>query len=233
MLTAECRLPSAILTRSSPRAPMPLTRLLLCIFATSIAMAAQTSNSKFAQLTDEFVKASLALSPVTASSAGYHDHIDPKSGKSIHLDAQLDDASPQAVAAQVAFYRTWRDRFQKETPVSFLNPEDAADFRLIDDQIAVSLLEFEQIQNYKHNPTVYVELIGNALFLPLTQNYASKEIRLADVLSRTGQIPRYLDPAKAQLIDPDPIFISTATDENEGNLNLINSVAAEISAGSP
>ena len=33
--------------------------------------------------------------------------------------------------------------------------------------------------------------------------------------------------------DADPIFISTAIDENEGNLNLVDSVAADIPAGSP
>ena len=39
-------------------------------------------------------------------------------------------------------------------------PEDAADWRLIDDQIGQQLLEFDRIQNYRHNPTVYVELLG-------------------------------------------------------------------------
>ncbi len=113
------------------------------------------------------------------------------------------------------------------------NPEDAADFRLIDDQIGLNLLEFEKIHNYKHNPTVYVELLGNGLFLPLTQEYASKEVRVGDVISRIGQIPRFLDQAKSQLTDADPIFISTAVDENEGNLNLVDSVAGEIPSGSP
>ncbi len=78
-----------------------------------------------------------------------------------------------------------------------------------------------------------MELIGNGLFLPLTQEYASKEVRVGDVISRIGQIPRFLDQAKSQLTDADPIFISTAIDENEGNLNLVDSVAAEIPAGSP
>ncbi len=140
---------------------------------------------------------------------------------------------PTGVAAQEKFYRAWRQRFQTETPVASLNPQDAADYRLIDDQIALSLLEFEHIQSYKHNPTGYVELIGNAMFLPLTQEYASKEVRVGDVISRIGQIPRFVEQAKSELTDSDPIFISTAVDENEGNINLVDSVAAEIPAGSP
>ena len=195
--------------------------------------SAKQANVKFAEMTDQFVKDSLALSPVSASQAGYHQHKDPKTGQMIDLDAQLDDVSAQAFAAQEKFYREWRTRFQTETPIASLNAEDAADFRLIDDQIALNLLEYDTIQNYKHNPTVYVELLGNGLFLPLTQEYASKEVRLGDVISRIGQIPRFLDQAKSELTDADPIFISTAVDENEGNLNLIDTVAAEIPSGSP
>ncbi|MGC2110442.1 MAG: DUF885 domain-containing protein [Candidatus Korobacteraceae bacterium] len=198
----------------------------------STPTAAQV-NQKFSQMTDQFVKESLALSPVNASQAGYHQHVDPKTGKTVDLDAQLDDVSPQGMAAQQNFYREWRQRFQTETPIKLLNAQDSADYRLIDDQIALNLLEFEKIQNYKHNPTVYVELLGNGLFLPLTQEYASKEVRVGDVISRIGQIPRFLDQAKSELTDADPIFISTAIGENQGNLNLVDSVAAEIPAGSP
>src|SRR5689334_3105558 len=87
-------------------------------------------GAKFEQLSDEFVKGSLALSPVKASYAGYHNHKDPKSGKTIDLDAQLDDVSPQGVAALEKFYSDWRGRFQSETPLGSLNAEDAADYRL-------------------------------------------------------------------------------------------------------
>ena len=214
-------------------------RILVLLFLPSAFITAQTmkqteteANTKFAQMTDQFVKDSLALSPVNASQAGYHKHKDPKNGKTIDLDAQLDDVSPQGVAAQEKFYRAWRHRFQTETPVASLNAQDAADYRLIDDQIALSLLDFEHIQSYKHNPTGYVELIGNAMFLPLTQEYASKEVRFGDVISRIGQIPRFIAQAQSELIDSDPIFISTAIEENEGNINLVDSVAIDIPAGS-
>src|SRR5579864_3336618 len=194
--------------------------------------SAQTST-KFSEMEDQFVKNSLALSPVNASQAGYHKHVDLTTGKTVELDAELDDLSPEAVTKQIDFYRTWREKFRSATPIAALNSQDAADYRLIDDQIALNLLEFEQIQNYKHNPTVYVELLGNGLFLPLTQEYAPKEVRVGHVISRIGQIPRFVDQAKAQLVDADPIFISTALDENQGNIDLVNSVAEDIPAHSP
>jgi hypothetical protein len=110
-------------------------------------MTTTQGNAAFAQLTDQFVKESLALSPVNASYAGFHQYKDPKTSKLVELDAELDDVSAAAVATQEAFYRAWRVRFQKETPVDSLNVQDGADYRLIDDNIALSLLEYEKIQN--------------------------------------------------------------------------------------
>ena len=193
----------------------------------------QSGNPKFLALCDQFVKESLALSPVAASQAGYHQHRNVKTEKTIELDAELDDVSAAAFELQRKFYQEWRARFQKETPIASLNAEDAADYRLIDDQISLGLLELENIQNYKHNPTVFVELLGNGLFLPLTQQYAPKQVRVGHVITRIAQIPRFLDQAKSQLANADPVFISTAVDENEGNIGQVDSLAAEIPAGSP
>src|ERR1700683_3227998 len=201
----------------------------------SSAKSAQAqAASKFAELSDRFMKDSLALSPSGASQAGYHKHVDPKTGKTIERDALLNDMSLEAIAEQRAFYQHWRERFHDETPVSALDAQDAADWQLIDDQIGLNLLEFDKIQNYRHNPTVPVELIGNALFLPLTQDYAPLDVRVGHVLSRVSAIPRLLTQVKKYLGDSDPIFITTAMQENDGNIDLIeNMIASEIPAGSP
>jgi uncharacterized protein (DUF885 family) len=192
------------------------------------------ASKKFAVLSDQFMKDSLSWSPVSASAAGYHSHMDPRSHRPLALDALLDDFSPQSFETQRDFYADWRERFHRETPPSALDPEDAADWQLIDDQIGLNLLEFDRIQSYKHNPTVVVELIGNALFLPLTQNYAPHDVRVGHVLSRVSQIPRLLAQVQPYLADSDPVWISTAVDENAGNIDLIeHTLAAEIPAGSP
>ncbi|HZU45564.1 MAG TPA: DUF885 domain-containing protein [Terriglobales bacterium] len=213
----------------------------LCALILSIPLSAQQAGSgagsapnKFAELSDQFMKESLALSPVSASQAGYHKHVDPKTGKTIELDAMLDDLSQEGMNQQRAFYAAWRDRFRSETPASSLSAEDAADWQLIDDQIGLALLEFDKIQNYKHNPTQTVELIGNALFLPLTETYAPHDVRVGHVLARMREIPRALNQTKEYLSDADPIFVKTAIEENDGNIDLIQDmVAKEIPANSP
>jgi uncharacterized protein (DUF885 family) len=201
--------------------------------APASAQSESPSAHKFAALSDQFMKDSLALSPVSASAAGYHSHVDAKTGQKIELDTLLDDMSLQSIASQRAFYASWRERFHTETPISSLDQEDAADWQLIDDQIGLNLLEFDKIQSYRHNPTVVVELIGNALFLPLTQTYAPHDVRIAQVLSRIQQIPALLAEVKPYLADSDPVWIKTAIQENQGNVDLIlTSVAKEIAAGS-
>jgi len=191
------------------------------------------ANAKFAKLSEEFIHETLALSPSSASQAGYHQYVDPKTGKTIALDALLDDVSAAGVAEQRRVNAQWRERFRTETPLASLGVEDAADWQLIDDQIALTLLELDRIQNYKHNPTFYVELLGGALFQPLTDDFAPEDVRLGHILSRIAASPHFLDQARSQLVDADPIFIKVAIEENDGNIDLIeNTIAPAIPAGS-
>jgi uncharacterized protein (DUF885 family) len=215
------------------------TRLTLCVAAliaapfTMLATAQNPSSTKFAQLSEQFMHESLELSPVNASQAGYHTYVDHKTGKTIALDALLDDMSADGIAKQRAFYAEWRDRFRTEAPIAGLNTEDAADWQLIDDQIGLNLLEFDKIQSYKHNPTVAVELIGNSLFLPLTQEYAPIETRVGQVLDRVSQIPRFLIQVQPYVTDSDPVWIKTAVEENDGNIDLIQTtLKQQIAPGS-
>src|SRR5580698_9251986 len=217
--------------------PTRLTLLVAALAAAALTMPTSSPDSastRFAQLSEQFMHESLILSPVAASAAGYHSYTDPKSGKTIALDSQLDDISAEGIAKQRAFYAAWRERFRTETPVASLNTEDAADWQLIDDQIGLNLLEYDKIQNYKHNPTVAVELIGNALFLPLTQQYAPLETRLAQVLDRVSQIPHFLVQVQPYIADSDPVWIKTAVEENAGNIDLIQTtLKQQIPLGSP
>ena len=231
--------PTALAVYTSRMSHNGLPLLALCLFCAAITYAeAASSNSdvsgRFAQLSDQFMKESLALSPTNASAAGYHKHVDTKTGKTIELDAVLDDLSLDAIKKQRLFLMQWRERFHKETTISALSVEDAADWQLIDDQIRLGLLELDKIQNYRHNPTVVVELIGNAIFLPLTQGYAPKEVRLGHVLSRMKAVPTLVDQVKTYLSDCDPVWVKTAVEENEGNIDLVeNTVKNEIPDGSP
>ncbi len=61
--------------------------------------------------------------------------------------------------------------------------------RLSRSNLGMSLLDLNTIQSFKHNPTMYVELVGNALFSPMVLNYAPKEKRFQQIIKRLEKIP--------------------------------------------
>src|SRR5437016_9392196 len=79
----------------------------------------------FSKLTEDFVYGSLALSPVAATSAGYHEH------NGIRLDEKLDDFGPSAIQEQRRFYSELRDRLGL-IKLDTLGAEDRADYQIID-----------------------------------------------------------------------------------------------------
>ncbi|MGA2215275.1 MAG: DUF885 family protein, partial [Bryobacteraceae bacterium] len=182
---------------------------------TSCKPAAPPAKPDISTLTDDFVYGSLALSPVGATSAGYHEH------KGVHLDEQIDDFSAAGIDQQHKFYSDFRTRLTAISPDS-LSLEDRADYQIIDNQINLSLLELDKIQNYRHNPTVYVELAGNALFNPFVLEYAPIDRRYRAIIERLKKIPALMQQAKANLADAPEIWNRVAREENEGNLDLID-----------
>jgi len=177
--------------------------------------ASEASTKEFDQLTGDFMYGTLALSPVTATSVGYHEH------NGMRLDEMLDDYSAPAMEKQRSFLRGFQDRIAKLN-ASQLDAEQKADVQILKNNIELGLLELDTIQNYHHNPTVYVELIGSALFTPYMLNYAPLETRFEHITRRLQKIPVFVDQAKAALLDAPEVWNRVAREENDGNIALID-----------
>ncbi|MFN7938205.1 MAG: DUF885 domain-containing protein [Bryobacteraceae bacterium] len=166
----------------------------------------------------------LGFSPVTATGAGYHEH------KGVKLDEQLDDWSPAGIAKQRQFFASVQQRLA-EAGKQQLTPDSRADWEILSDQVGLNLLEIDTIQNYKHNPTVYVEQIGNALFSPYVLEYAPKNVRLGHIISRLEKIPAFFKTAQSNLVDAPEVWNRVAREENEGTIGLIDkTLRAEMPA---
>ncbi|HEY4010773.1 MAG TPA: hypothetical protein VGM11_11530, partial [Acidobacteriaceae bacterium] len=113
----------------------------------------------------------LALHPVSATEAGYHEH------NGVSLDAQLDDASPAALAHERRLLADAQRCFAN-VEESNLSGEDKADLTLVRSSIAEEIFASDVRQPEHYRPERPVELIGTALFFPLTQNYGTPEQRL-------------------------------------------------------
>jgi uncharacterized protein (DUF885 family) len=172
------------------------------------------SSEQFARLSEEFVYTTLSFSPATATGVGLHQY------NNQNLDDLLDDVSPASLEKQRQFYRGFRDRLGA-LDTARLTAQDRADLRIIQDQIALSLLDIEEIHSEQHNPTTYVETLGNALFNPFVLEFAPLPARIEHIVARLRQVPRYLQQATANLTSAPEIWTKVAIEENEGNSKLV------------
>jgi uncharacterized protein (DUF885 family) len=170
---------------------------------------------QFDKLTEDYLYGSLALSPVSATATGYHLH------NGVPLDELIDDYSAGGLDQQRAFYKDFQLRVAS-LDVSKLDKEQHVDLDMMKSNAELALLELDTIQSYKHNPTVYVELVGNALYTPYMLNYAPIEKRFGQIVKRLERVPALFDQAKANLLDAPEVWNRVAQEENDGNIELID-----------
>jgi uncharacterized protein (DUF885 family) len=193
----------------------------LCVaWGTNVGAATPGSKSAagsgpFDQLVDDFVFGSLALSPSAATGVGYHVH------HGTSLDDQLDDFSAAGIDASRNFQREFQTKIGK-LDTATLDPEQRADVDMMRDAIGGALLELDEIQSYRHNPTTYVELLGNGLYTPYVLNYAPAAERYRHIISRLQKVPEFIKQAEANLQDSPEVWNKVAREENDGNVGLID-----------
>jgi uncharacterized protein (DUF885 family) len=179
------------------------------------AGCAKKPGAQFAALSEEFVYTTLSFSPSAATGAGLHKYQDRT------LDGLLDDLSPSNMARQRSFYAGFRERLERLKPDQ-LSAEDRADRQILEDQISLALLEFDEIRNYMHNPATYVETLGNGLFAPYVLEYAPKGARANHIISRLKAVPLFLDQARSNITSAPAIWANVAMDENQANIDMVD-----------
>ncbi|MGA8030147.1 MAG: DUF885 domain-containing protein [Bryobacteraceae bacterium] len=192
-------------------------RFISAVVAAAVfALTVWPSEDQAQKLAVNFVYESLALSPTSATAQGYHEH------NGIALDEQLDDFSKAGIERARAFYR--RSLGISNTGLS---PELQADLDVIKLECQSQLFEIERAQSYRHNPAIYVETIGNAIYSPFILNYAPESKRLAQITSRIEKIPAFVEVAKQNLVNAPEIWTRVAQEENQGSLDLIDHTIRE------
>jgi len=190
-------------------------RFLVAAFALLSLSCHRTSSVPFPILEQDFVNSMLAFSPIHATSQGYHSH------QGIDLDTALDDVSQPSFEGRRAYLAAFHQRLGQMDPAQ-LSPEERADYDTIQGVIASELFDLDIAQSWRHNPTIYVELIGSALFDPYLLNYAPKQDRARHIIARMGKIAAFFDQVRPNLLTAPPVWVAVARQENEGNIELID-----------
>ncbi|HWB84146.1 MAG TPA: DUF885 domain-containing protein [Bryobacteraceae bacterium] len=198
---------------------------LVAVLAVAVLASSCRRNpaDEFNRLSDEFVYTTLSFSPSGATAAGLHQY------KNQNLDDMLDDFSPANLGKQRQFYQDFQRRLAA-LPAEKLAAEDRADIQIMQDQIGLALLDLDQVHTPSHNPTLYVETLGNALFNHFVLEYAAKPDRIRHIIARLQKVPLYLDQASTNLVSSPSIWTQVAQEENEGNIDLVDRA---IRAGVP
>jgi uncharacterized protein (DUF885 family) len=197
--------------------------LFVCLTACTPAPSPAPQDSE--KLTQDFIYGNLALSPVSATQSGYHRH------NGTVLDDLLDDYSVAGLEQQRGFCKGIQDR-ASAMDTAKLDKEQKADLDIIKSNTGLCLLELNTIQSFKHNPTVYVELLGNALFAPYMLNFAPVEERFDHITHRLEKVPALFEQAKANLTDAPEVWNRVAREENDGNIALIDKTLREAAPAS-
>ncbi len=193
---------------------MPRSAVIVCV-ALLFVGCRKTPSERFAQLSQEYIDTTLSFSPSMATSVGLHQY------QKQDLDSLLDDVGSQSLDRQRRFYEDFVNRLQA-LDAKKLSAEDQADMAMLQDQCALALMDFNDIHPQLHNPTMYVELLGNALFSPFVLEYAPKPVRYHRLIARLEKVPLFLDQAALNLTSSPPIWTKVAIQENQGNIDLVN-----------
>lgn len=206
---------AAVMTFAALEALSPSRALAAAAAAKPAAPTADSPANSVERLVDDFVFGTLALSPTGATAAGYHEH------HGISLDDIWDDYSPAGIAAARAMLHDIEARIARYDSAA-LDGEQGADIGIMRSAVGAQRFELDEVQSYRHNPTMYVELVGNGLYSPYVLHYASAQERYRHIINRLRKIPELIRQAQANLIDSPPVWNSVAREENTGNIGLID-----------
>jgi uncharacterized protein (DUF885 family) len=189
-----------------------LAASLACLIAPA---GAAVSDAEFDRMVDDFVLGTLALSPSSATQVGYHRH------HGVSLDDMLDDFSSAGILASRKLLDDTDLKIARLNSAS-LSAQQRADIDIMRDAIGAQRLELDEIQSYRHNPTTYVELTGNALYTPYVLHYAPAQERFVAIIHRLRKVPELIRQAEANLQDSPEEWNRVAREENAGNIELID-----------
>ena len=152
------------------------------------------ADTALMQLSDEYLdKWYFPTHPSEATQVGIHD-----------FDTQLEDYSRAAIDAHIASLHDYERRF------AALSGHYAANLQLLLNSVRSQLLTLEQIRPWEKNPDLYSSGLASTAFISMARRYAPTNERLRRLVEREKQMPAVLQAARANLVNPPPIYTQIA-----------------------
>jgi uncharacterized protein (DUF885 family) len=186
------------------------TAMILGLFTIGslISRAAGSSDAQYEAIAKAYFYDGFVASPVAATSAGVHTY-----------DAQLDDMSAAAVAAQVAQDHRTLTQLQAIDP-STLSTDVALDYAMLVNRIKDELLLTETLQRWRHNPDTYTSTASDAVYGLIARAFAPLPIRMRAAIVREQQFPRLFKQARMNLSTVDAATKDIAYEDATGSIDF-------------
>ena len=171
------------------------------------------ATSEFRRLAEESIDSALAADPVAATWLGDH-----------RFDASLPDYSSPALDARSRAIDDQLTAIDAVDDVE-LDLEDLVDLEILRSRLQREAFEIEELRAAEWNPMVWNP--GTAIHLLLSRDFAPWEDRWASIDGRLGEVPRFLEQARASLDAMPHIHTETAIAQLAGTRQLISDVVGE------
>lgn len=165
-------------------------------------------NAEFTQLVEQYFEENFKHNPSSATYAGFHQY-----------DTQLEDYSKAEVEKQVAYLKSFAEKFEK-IDAQKLSANEVADRELVISSIKSALHEFENIRQWEKNPDRYSSGITQSVFTIMSRNFAGQDERLKSIVAREKQMPKVFDDARANLKNPPKIYTQVALEQIPGLISF-------------
>jgi uncharacterized protein (DUF885 family) len=189
--------------------------LLSALLAMLSLASCGTKPPRFNIIAEEFVLNTLTFRPTQATAAGYHRH------NGVPMDELLDEFSEPALNRQRAYYQRFSAGLDRDVVREKLAAEDQIDYDMVRQNIALARFDLDELRTWERDPLLYTGSFGQALFVPLTLEYAPENARFYHILKRLERFRSRVEQAKGNLKNMPPFWIEMAKAANQANRDLI------------
>ncbi len=174
--------------------------------------------SDFNQTSRRIIDDILAHEPIEATWAGVHDH-----------DANYPDVSKDGFSQLQSLAKTHLATLHRWDPNS-LSPTEQIDWHMLVSKFEVQLRELQELELFKHSPSLYSSVAIEGIYSLLARDYAPLADRLPALISRLKKIPSIFAAARANLQRSPAIWRDIAIEETEGAGEFLRGTVGPIAA---
>ena len=187
---------------------LSLVLISLALSLPAAGFAAQTDDTEYEAVAEEYIKTYLAAHPLEGTALGLHEY-----------DGKISDYSRLALDAELSRLRRFDDRLAKFDPAK-LSARQSIDLRILQAAVKKNLFEMQDMSVFERNPMVYAGAADVNVYIK--RNFAPLEDRVRSLVAIESQIPNILIAGRTNLNDvlPKP-YVELAIQIAKGSADFL------------